>query len=170
MNETAQPGTDQVTTPTPTPETEVESVQPAPADTTTAAPLEAKDLTDLTADAILSAPDQRVIRHYQKHWKGYVYLRTLTAAERDAYESSLVSVQVENKRGKQSRNMEANTLNIRARLVVLCLCDRNGARLFKNSQADDLGKKGSEPLDELYEKCCELNGMTDTSVDDAEKN
>jgi hypothetical protein len=59
--------------------------------------------------------------------KAAVRLKVLSAAERDAFEASTVTV----KGGKQKPNLA----NLRARLVARCMVDAKGERVFQSPSA-----------------------------------
>lgn len=96
-------------------------------------------------------------------WGGAVYVRTLTAGERDAYESSCVKV------GKGGK-VEPSLLNARGRLAALAICDEKGSRLFDDDDANELGRKNARALDRVCEVAKRLSGMGEDSTEQAEKN
>jgi hypothetical protein len=65
------------------------------------------------------------------------FVRMMTAADSDAYEKSRVKVTFDHA-GKA--HGEASLENIRARLLVRCLCNDQGERLFADGDADKLGQ------------------------------
>jgi hypothetical protein len=93
-------------------------------------------------------------------WKGKtVRLRSLTAAERDEFESSQMVI---NKKGKPEQNMQ----NLRARLVSLVLVDQSGAKLVTNKQVVSLlGGKSAKAMDRIFQKASEMNGLDDEQVE-----
>ena len=112
----------------------------------------------LTRDQILQADDLPYEDVDVPEWGGAVRLRSLTGAERDAFETSIVQ--------GNDRNMR----NIRARLVVLCIVDDEGNRVFKDNEAPALGKKSAKALDTLFAVAQKLNGLSNDDVDDLAKN
>ena len=111
----------------------------------------------LSRDAILAADDREYEVVPCPEWGGEVRLRSLTGAERDAYEQSLVQT-----RGK---SREMNLRNARAKLVALCAVDENGNRLFSDADVNALGKKNAKPLDRLFDVARRLSGLTEDDVD-----
>lgn len=89
---------------------------------------------------------------------GSVYLRGLTAAERDDYESESFRVT----KGQPDVNMR----NMRARLLVRSLCDEQGNRLFRNHDVEKLGKFQAKILDRLFAKAQELTGISDADIEE----
>jgi len=111
----------------------------------------------LSRDAILAADDREYEVVPCPEWGGEVRLRSLTGAERDAYEQSLVQT-----RGK---SREMNLRNARAKLVALCAVDENGKRLFTDADVNALGKKNAKPLDRLFDVARRLSGLSEDDVD-----
>src|SRR5690606_40748699 len=97
----------------------------------------------LSRDAILQAQDLPTERVEIPEWNGEVIVRGLTAAERDQFEQSIVET-----RGKDTR---VNLRNIRAKLVALCVVDEEGKRLFKDEDAELLGRKSAVALNRIFE-------------------
>jgi len=111
----------------------------------------------LSRDAILAADDREYEVVPCPEWGGEVRLRSLTGAERDAYEQSLVQT-----RGK---SREMNLRNARAKLVALCAVDESGKRLFTDADVNALGKKNAKPLDRLFDAARRLSGLSGDDVD-----
>jgi hypothetical protein len=119
----------------------------------------------LTKEQILSAEDLDTIEVNVPEWGvgATVILKTLSGFDRDAHEGSLFE--------QKGKDRVINTRNVRARLVAKCLVDESGVKLFGDKHAvEALGRKSSAVLDRLYDRCLELNGMTDKAVEDAEGN
>ena len=105
----------------------------------------------LNKDQILSQtklPMERV-----EAFGGEVCVRALTGAERDAFEAGCVV-----QRGKKT---ERNMANLRARLVVLALCDEDGKRIFADSDAEAVGKLNASDLDKVFGVASRLSGLTE---------
>lgn len=99
-------------------------------------------------------------------WDGreQIFVRKLSAAERDGYEASN-SKFTSGPRGGLTR--EANLVGVRARLIVRCLCDGEGKRIYSDADAAQLGDDlPGDVADALYEQCAALNGIGE----DAKKN
>lgn len=116
----------------------------------------------LSKDDILSVEDMPKESVDVPEWGGMVYVRSMSASERDAFEQS-VSL---GSNGSIARNLN----NIRARLAVLCLCDESGARMFEDSEAETLGRKSAAALDRIFEVARRLNALTDSDVEELRKN
>lgn len=116
----------------------------------------------LTKDAILSADDAQIEDVHVPQWGGTVRLRGMTGAERDAFEGALL-----NKKGDADPN---KLINFRARLVVRCVVDGQGKRLFEDNDAPALGKKSAAAIDVLFEAARRLSGMSDDDMQEMEAN
>lgn len=112
----------------------------------------------LTRDEILNANDRKLEEVQVPEWGGSVMVRTLSGKERDEYESGIVSV----KDGKAVQNYE----NVRARLVALCVVDEKGVRLFNKADIAALGNKSVAALQRVFNKCQELNAISDGDVEE----
>ena len=95
-------------------------------------------------------------------WGGKVRIKTMTGLERDNFEASLF----EGKTGSE----KANLRNLRAKLLSLCLVDKEGKRLFGDREVDALGAKSAKALDRLYDAAQKLNAIGAKDVDDLTKN
>ncbi len=91
---------------------------------------------------------------------GEIHLRGLTAGERDSWEQAIYLT-----RGKIT-----GMKNLRASLVVRCLIDETGARIFSDSDIDELGAIPAKIVDKLYEKCQVLSGLREDDIVELEKN
>lgn len=118
----------------------------------------------LSRDDILKAEDRKYETIPVPEWGGDVRLRTLTGRERDEFEASTVET---NKKGQQ----RANLVNIRARLVSLCLVDDDGNRMFtERRDIILLGEKSAAALERVFSKCNEMNGLSDKDVEELAEN
>ena len=102
------------------------------------------EYTFLDRDAILDFDDIETHVVPVPEWgeKAAVRLKVLSAAERDEFEASTVSM----KGGKQKPNLA----NLRARLVARCMVDADGNRIFQSGDVARLGRKSSKALDRLF--------------------
>ena len=116
----------------------------------------------LTKGDILSVEDMPKEIVDVPEWGGAVYVRSMSASERDTFEQS-VSL---GSNGSVTRNLN----NIRARLAVLCLCDESGNRMFEDAEAETLGRKSAAALDRIFEVARRLNALTDSDVEELRKN
>ena len=92
-----------------------------------------------------------------------VHVAAMTGKARDSFEKESVLMSTDN-------DEYAHLTNFRARLLVRCLVDENGARLFTNEDADALGEVWCAPLDKVFDVAKRLNGFTAADVEELEKN
>lgn len=113
-----------------------------------------------TKDQILAADDRPTDTVQTPEWgeDAFVLVRSLSAAERDRFEQSMI-----NERGKAK---DANLNNIRARFASLCVVDEDGARMFTDKEAAELGEKSAAVLDRIFGAAQRLNGMSADDVDE----
>jgi len=99
-------------------------------------------------------------------WNGAVYVRELSASERDEYEESMLNA------CKIGNNTEVrmNFKNAKARLVVKCAVDENGDRLFKDTDATALGAKSAKALTRLASVIERLSGLSKKDIEELTKN
>lgn len=114
----------------------------------------------LKREQILSADDLKRESVSVPEWGGEVLVRTMTGAERDAFEAAIG--------GGKAR--QVNTANIRARLVALTVVDEAGARLFADGDMEALGRKSAAALDRCFSVAMRLNGLSAKDVEELEKN
>lgn len=110
----------------------------------------------LSKDQILGAVDFDYVDVEVPEWGGSVRLRGLSASERDQFEARL--------------GVSNDLTNMRARLVVNCLVDADGNRLFTDKEADTLGQKNASVITRLFDEVRNLSGMSDEALGIAEKN
>ena len=116
----------------------------------------------LDRQTILAASDLPQETEPVPEWEGEVIVRGLTATDRDAYEESIYKFREEGGKAKASMSL----INARATLVVRCLIDEDGKRLFSDADAVALGKKSSVVVDRLYEVARRLSGMSDGDIEE----
>lgn len=114
--------------------------------------------------AILSKKDILEIADIKKQlvpvpeWGGEVYVKGLTGAERDKFESELVTI-----RGKEQ---VVNMANARAKLAAMSICDENGKRLFGESDVQALSQKSGAALQRIFAVAQKLSGLSDDDVEE----
>jgi hypothetical protein len=89
-----------------------------------------------------------------------VFVREITAAELDRYQSGLLR-----RRGKKS---EIDMTNARAKLVVLCACDENRQRIFNDADVEWLTKKSAKVINRIYDAAVKLNNIIQDEDDSEE--
>lgn len=86
-------------------------------------------------------------------------LRMLTGQERDRFERMMQEAQSNNSKRK-------NAENFRARMVALCAIDDHGNKLFNVNDIAALGTKSSKALSRVFDACQEMNGFSESDVED----
>lgn len=108
--------------------------------------------TTLDRETILGKTKLRTERVDVPEWGGVVNVKELTGAERDSFEASIVDL--------KSGGRELDSDNVRAKLAVRAVVDDNGARIFEDSDAVELGNLSAAPLSRVYNVAARLAGLT----------
>lgn len=111
----------------------------------------------LGREQILSADDLRWEDVPVPEWGGEVRLRSLTGAELDEYQASLVLL---TSGGQQKANMR----NATAKLVARCAIDADGAPLFEAKDLLRLSSKSAAALQRLASVAQRLNSLTESDM------
>lgn len=110
----------------------------------------------LTREKIIACLDLKQEKVETPDWEGgYVYVRTMTAGDRTAWEIQ--------QQGK-TRN------DIRASLAALTICDEQGNLLFTPEDVGLLNLKSGKVLSDIFTVAAKLNGILPSDVDELEKN
>lgn len=120
-------------------------------------------MEQLTRDQVLSASDLQKERVEVPEWKGFVWVRGLTALERDRYDESLL------KRVK-GQTVVVDVAGARAKLVALTVTNEAGEQLFTDRDVDALNAKSAAPIDRLFTVAQRLSGVTEEMIEDLVKN
>ena len=115
-------------------------------------------MSALTRDAILGAGDLPTEKVDVPEWGGHVFVRSMTGAERDAWEMKI------------HKNGPENISNLRASLLVLTLVDAKGERLFSDKDVDALGGKSAGVITKLFDVAQRLNSLSSDDVEELAKN
>jgi len=113
----------------------------------------------LTRDQILAADDLPRELVKVPEWGGEVYVRTMTGIERDRWEIQVVA-----------SNKKSSPENIRAMMAALTVCDENNNLLFTQDDVEALGKKSAAALDRVLQAAMSLNQISQSAVEELEKN
>lgn len=116
----------------------------------------------LTWDEFIGRPDMRIRRvDLPELGPGaYVCVRSLTGAERDAWEAEALRL----------RDAGALYDNFRARLVARTLCDDQGQLLTPEGGVEQLGRRNAAVLDRLWDAARHLAGLSAEDEAELEKN
>jgi hypothetical protein len=118
----------------------------------------------LSREQILKAKDRTYQEVRCPEWGGTVRLQSLSGAERDAFEESILGQK--NKDGSR----EVVTKNLRAKLVALSAVDKDGNLIFSMDDVMVLGEKNAAPLDRLFSIAQKLSGISKDDVEELTKN
>jgi len=116
----------------------------------------------LTREQILKKADTQIKIVKVPEWGGDVRVRGMTGEERDAFEGSITTI----KEGKS----EVDTKNIRAKLVIQCVIDEKGERIFDMKDVLALGKKSAKALQRIFEVAGDLCGLSEGVIEKIAKN
>lgn len=116
----------------------------------------------LTRQNILDAADRKQEKVHVPDWGGDVLVTTMTGTDKDAFEVDRFQ--------KKGPDADVNMRNFRAALVVRCVVDEQGKRLFTDQDAEALGQKSGLMLDIVYDAAARLNGLRKSDIDRLVKN
>jgi hypothetical protein len=108
--------------------------------------------------AIKSAPVQ-VERVDLPEVGGHVYVRAMTAGERDSFEASFADV---NSKGE----VRPSLANFRSKLAVRTICDAGGKRLFRDHDVEKLADMPAKLIARIATKAGEISNISDEDVDE----
>lgn len=121
-------------------------------------------------DFVISHDDRVYESVVVPEWDGRtVWLRSPDSAARDAFEAGLIVERKKRKaNGKMKTERKAELDNIRAKLVVLCVCEDKGnpTLVFKPDDAAMLGAKNAAAVDRIYEVAQRLAGISEEDIDE----
>lgn len=114
----------------------------------------------LSRDQILQAQDSKTAEVSVPEWGGTVLVRSMSGAERDAFERQQYELA---KMGQLGDNM-------RARMVAFCVVDTQGNRLFSDDDIQALGQKSGIALERVVKAARTLNKLDDADIEATAKN
>jgi hypothetical protein len=109
----------------------------------------------LSKSQILAARDHQVEKVDVPEWGGFVFVRVMTAGERDQFERKFT----------QDRYG-----NIRAYVAAATVCDDEGNLLFEKADIDVLATKSGAAVDRLFDVALRINKLRKKDIDELEKN
>lgn len=116
----------------------------------------------LTAEQIRTVDDKQYEDVEVPEWGGTVRVRGMSGTERDAYEASILE--------QRGNDRKVNLANARAKLVVRCLVDENGALLFTPDDVRVLGRKSAKALERVFDAARRASGMTEADIEKLTEN
>jgi hypothetical protein len=118
----------------------------------------------LGRDEILGAPDLKRERVEVPEWGGAVFIREMTADERDRWEASTLD-----ENGRELPPAE-RLGKFRSTLGSMCICDANGVRIMSDDDVDELGRKSTVALGRCFEVIKRLNAIFEDDIEQLVKN
>jgi hypothetical protein len=114
----------------------------------------------LSRDDVLKADDLATEEVEVPEWGGSVLVRGMSGKERDEFESSALD----------QRSGRMNLANTRAKIVIRCVVDDDGKRLFDAADIDVLGEKSGAALDRVFAVASRLSGLGERDVEELTQN
>lgn len=112
----------------------------------------------LTKEQILKVKDIETRTVSVPEWGGDVLVRSLSATERDYFESKLVD--------QSGGKVRANLQNIKARLASMAIVDEEGNRVFSEQEIAILGTKSAAALNRISEAITDMSGISKKDMDE----
>ena len=92
-------------------------------------------------------------------WNGEVLLKSLTGAQRDAFEETIFV--------QRGDNRHLNMQMLRAKLAAASIVDpETHERMFAENEITLLGQKSARALERVFRRAQEINGMTREDIDE----
>lgn len=113
----------------------------------------------LTREQILALDDRKITEVEIPEWGTTVYVRPMSAGDRDRLESSQLL----------AREAGGGAVNIRGLIASRVVCDAEGNRLFRDEDAAPLADKSAKGLDRIFEAVMS-SAVTAEDVDEMEGN
>lgn len=122
----------------------------------------------LTREEFLSAPRIVIEKVMVPIIKTEMYVRSLTAGEREQYEKGMF-IRNKDKMGLV-QSFDESKESAKVRLVLLATCDENGARYFRDEDYEAVSKQNSAVIEALYKPASRLSAFSDSDLEDLLKN
>ncbi len=113
----------------------------------------------LTKAQILAIDDRKFEDVDVPEWGGSVRIGSMSALARDGYDQLFTEI--------REKGLK---VSIRAHLAAACIVDENGDQIFEPSDVEALGKKSAKALIRIFNRCAELNGLTEAAKEAKEGN
>ena len=118
-------------------------------------------MTALNRDDILKVSDIKLELVSVPEWGGEVWVKGMTGAERDKYEASCI-LEGEGLEGTGKIDMT----NLRAKLCVMTICNKDKKRIFKEKDIQALSQKSASALQRVFSVAQKLSGMSDEDIEE----
>lgn len=114
---------------------------------------EVRHSVELGKDAIFRARDLQVEQVEVPEWGGHVFVRGMTAGQRDRLEASMID--------KKGQPAPARLSEFRTRMVITCVVDSKGVPLFTVDDLPALQAKSMLAVRRIVDVARRLSGMTE---------
>lgn len=118
----------------------------------------------LGREDILSAPAPRKHRVEVPGLGGAVYVREMTAGDKDAWEDSLLRRRAAEKTGAAALS------NFRAELLAMLIVGEDDAPLFTPDDIAALAQKSARALEPAFDTALAVNALTEAAAEELAKN
>ena len=118
-------------------------------------------MEDLTKEQILQKQDLLIESVDVPEWGGRIYVRSLSGTEREEYEKIC---------SDRSRSKNFDMRGLRVKLIVLSVCDKDGKRIFGESDEAKLNKKSAAVIEKVFNAAKKASGLSDQDVKDLTEN
>ena len=118
----------------------------------------------LTKEQILAADRKRTVDVTVKEWGGTVPLQELSASDRDMWENESFLM------SSDGSGAKFNPKHARARLVVRCIVDGQGRRMFSDDEVASIGSLSASTMQKLVNAARKLNAISDEDIKELEGN
>ena len=109
----------------------------------------------LTRESFFAVPAPKVERIEIPELGGHVWLKPMSAGDRDRFEAE---------------HATAKQRDFRARLAVASVCDEAGSLLFGAADVPQLSKLPASALEPIVRTAVRINALTDEDIEELEKN
>ena len=110
---------------------------------------------------VLLRPVKRTF-HEVETSRGVVRLRSVTERERAKFEADTLD--------KSGKGTKRGLVSMKPRLIILCAVDDQGDPILNQGDIDSLLDMDSQTINQLADVCQQLVGITESDVEDMEKN
>lgn len=126
-------------------------------------------MKELTKEDILNSADINIQPMDVPEWGGTIYIKSMSGKERDEFEASIKTYEV-TPTGKDKSTTKVDIKGLKVILISLVVCDKEGKLLFTRADVDKLNQKSAKPLQNVFEKAQELNGLGEKAIKELTKN
>lgn len=117
----------------------------------------------LSRDEILQTLDATTETIFVPEWGGSVFVKTLSAEEREEFENLFI-----NDDGK--RKPQTEITNLRAFLVSLSVVNENGERVFTTDDVEELNRKNANCIERIFNVAQRLSALREQDIKALTKN